>query len=232
MDKLKKVFDIFINAIKAKFVKVWTFLKLCTNPDFIKNKVLIRIKEFFNRLFDIKPKDKSDYYTFLGWMISKKLAFAIVIFFGVISMTYIVVMKPLNIMGSADGAEGIVTYKYDSVPLRFHSGPVKILGNSGYLAYVGNIKNGVVKGNGKLYDKDGRLVYEGEFDRNMYNGKGKRYYENETLWYEGEFVDNEFSGSGVLYRENGIKEYVGEFLGDSQNGSGELYDESGKLVFS
>lgn len=230
--KLKTIFTTFINSIKAKFVKVWTLFKLYTNADFIKNRVLIKIKEFFSRLLDVKPKDKDDYYTLLGWMISKKLAFAIVIFLGVFSMTYIVIMKPLNIMGSSKGGDGIPTYKYDSIPLRFHSGQVKILGKSGYLAYVGDIKDGVVKGTGKLYDKSGRLVYEGEFDKSMYNGTGKRYYENQALWYEGEFVDNEFSGTGILYRENGVKEYAGEFQGNSKNGSGELFDQSGKLVFN
>lgn len=182
--------------------------------------------------FSIKPRNQNDYYTVFGWMISKRLAFAIVIFLGAISITYIVIMKPLNIMGSSrQGAVGI-TYRYNSIPLRFYSGQVKILGKSGYLAYEGNIKDGVVTGMGKLYGKAGNLIYEGEFDKNMYNGTGKLYYDNEVLRYEGGFIDNEFSGSGTLYRENGIKEYTGDFLQNEKNGTGELFDESGNLVFT
>lgn len=228
---MKSVLNTFLNVIKAKLSKFSTYIKLYTDPKFIKNKVLLKIKDFFLNLLNVKPKNKDDYYTVFRWMISKKLVFLITIFFGVVSITFIIAMKPMNIMGNFQSDEAsILTYRYDSLPLRYHTGQVKILGKADYLAYMGEVKDGVVKGKGKLFNKEKCLVYEGEFDNNMYNGIGKRFYENQSIWYEGEFVDNEFSGNGILYRENGTKEYEGNFQNGEMNGSGKLFDESGNQL--
>ena len=228
---MRSVLISFINMIREKLVKALTLLWLYTNPQYVKNHLLVRIKKFLTNLLDIKPKNEDDYYTILGWMVSRKLAFAIVIFLGIICMIYIAGMKPVNILGNAGEGSGVLTYHYDSVPLRFHSGQVRILGKSGYLAYEGSMKDGVVEGTGKLYAKEGNLVYEGEFSGNMYNGTGKRYYDNQMLWYEGGFTDNEFSGTGILYRDNGVKEYEGEFSENEKNGTGKVFDESGNLIY-
>lgn len=228
---MKSVLNTFLNVIKAKLSKFSTYIKLYTDPKFIKNKVLLKIKDFFLNLLNVKPKNKDDYYTVFRWMISKKLVFLITIFLGVVSITFIIAMKPMNIMGNFQSDEAsILTYRYDSLPLRYHTGQVKILGKADYLAYMGEVKDGVVKGKGKLFNKEKCLVYEGEFDNNMYNGIGKRFYENQSIWYEGEFVDNEFSGNGILYRENGTKEYEGNFQNGEMNGSGKLFDESGNQL--
>lgn len=205
------VLRIYINIVREKFAKILALLWTYTNPRYVKEHLLVRIKKFLTVLLNVRPKDKDDYYTVFGWMISRKLAFAIVVFLGLICVVFIAGMKPVNIMGNSGSDSGIITYRYDAIPLRFHSGQVRILGKSGYRAYEGSMKDGVVEGTGKLYGKEGNLVYSGEFDENMYNGTGKRYYDNQMLWYQGEFKDNEFSGTGILYRDNGVKEYEGEF---------------------
>ena len=225
------VLRIYINIVREKFAKILALLWTYTNPRYVKEHLLVRIKKFLTVLLNVRPKDKDDYYTVFGWMISRKLAFAIVVFLGLICVVFIAGMKPVNIMGNSGSDSGIITYRYDAIPLRFHSGQVRILGKSGYRAYEGSMKDGVVEGTGKLYGKEGNLVYSGEFDENMYNGTGKRYYDNQMLWYQGEFKDNEFSGTGILYRDNGLKEYEGEFSENEKNGAGKLFDESGNLVF-
>ncbi|MCI8669805.1 MAG: hypothetical protein HFI34_09860 [Lachnospiraceae bacterium] len=226
------VLRIYINIVREKFAKILAFIWTYTNPRYVKEHLLIRIKKFLTGLLDVKPRDKDDYYTVFKWMVSKKLAFAVVVFLGLVCIVYITGMKPVNIMGNSGKDSGILTYRYDAVPLRFHSGQVRILGKSGYRAYEGSMKDGVVEGKGNLYGKEGNLVYSGEFAQNMYNGTGKRYYNNQMLWYEGEFKDNEFSGTGVLYRDNGVKEYEGEFSESEKNGTGKLFDESGNPVFT
>lgn len=228
---MRQVLNSFLYAVKAKFTKLWTLIKLYTNPTFIKNRVLLKIKSFFTKLLDIKPRDKDDYYTIFRWMISKKLAFAIVVFLGIVSVLYIFIMKPVNINDKSE-TNSIPTYKYNSIPLKYYSGQAKILAKSGYVAYVGNVKDGTVKGQGKLYSKNGNLVYEGQFDNNKYNGDGRRYYPDNILWYEGQFKDNNFFGTGMLYRDNGVLEYSGEFSENMKNGKGELYDSTAKLVFT
>lgn len=226
------VLRIYINIVREKFTKILALLWIYTNPRYVKEHLLIRIKKFLIALLDIKPRDKDDYYTVFGWMVSRKLAFAAVIFLGLVCIVYIAGIKPVNIMGNSGKDGGVLTYRYDAVPLRFHSGQVRILGRSGYRAYEGSMKDGTVEGTGNLYGKEGNLVYSGEFDNNMYNGTGKRYYDNGMLWYQGEFKDNEFSGTGVLYRDNGVKEYEGEFSENQKNGVGKLFDESGNPVFT
>lgn len=226
------VLRIYINIIREKFTKILALIWTYTNPRYVKEHLLIRIKKFLTGLLNIKPRDKDDYYTVFGWMVSRKLAFAIVIFLGLVCAVYIAGMKPVNIPGKSGTDGGMLTYRYDAVPLRFHSGTVRILGKSGYRAYEGSIKDGAVEGTGKLYNKEGTLVYSGEFEKNMYNGTGKRYYDNQMLWYQGEFKDNEFSGNGILYRDNGIKEYEGEFSENEKNGRGKLFDESGNPVYT
>ena len=162
--------SVIINAIKARVMPIVNKLRMYTSVSFLRTKVLVKIREFFIKLLDVKPKHKKDYYTIGNWMISKKLAFAVVVIVGTVSLLYIVaVRKPFGNFGSTDG---IKTYKYTSMALRMQTGKVRITGRGGYLAYEGDVEKGYVKGQGTLWDRQGSTVYVGNFDKSKYEGKG------------------------------------------------------------
>lgn len=217
-----------LTSIKAKFVPVLNKLKLLTNKSFIQNKLIVRIRSFFFKLFDVRPKNEKDYYLFLGWMVSRKLAMALTVTITVLCIGILWSSKPDKLQSESTYR----TYKYNSILLKGATGNVEILGKSGYTAYVGEVENGTVKGNGTLYSPEGNIVYEGEFDANAYNGTGKYYYENSQLRYEGKFKDNKYDGEGKLYRENGTLKYEGEFSQGCMAGEGKLYDAAQKEIFN
>ncbi|MCR5033160.1 MAG: hypothetical protein K6A92_09880 [Lachnospiraceae bacterium] len=204
-------------------------IKLWTSWNFIRSQLVTRLRQFFTKLFDVKPKDPDDYYTVFGWMISKKLAYSIVIFLGVISVWYIFSVR--NAFQSFGSEDTLRTYKYNSIQLRMAKDKVRILGKSGYLAYEGNVADGYVAGEGTLYDPSGAIVYRGKFEKNNYEGEGKLFYSNGTLNYEGSFHENLYDGTGMLYRENGTLYYEGGFTAGLKNGEGKLCAENGKVIF-
>ena len=224
------LFRTLLYAAKAKITPIWTKIKLWTNRSFIQAKLFIRIRDFFSELFNIRPRDSKDYYSFFNWLISKRLVIALTVVLGLLSVYYIVFINPPSIF--TQSGSGIRTYNYDSIPLRFANGEVRILAKSKYLAYEGNVSKGKASGDGKLYSPSGIVLYQGEFENSMYNGEGNRYYNSGQLMYTGEFVDNEFSGNGKLYRENGSLEYSGSFANDDKEGSGILYDEGNNKIYS
>lgn len=224
------LFRTLFNAVKAKITPIWTKIKMWTNPSFIKAKVITRIRDFFSNLFNLKPRDSKDYYTFFNWLVSKRLVLAITVVIGLFSIFYIFFINPPSIFTKS--GTGVRTYDYDSIPLRFTDGEVRILGKSKYLAYEGNVSKGKASGNGTLFSKNGAVVYQGQFENSMYNGQGNRYYDSGQLMYSGEFVDNEFSGIGKLYRENGSLEYDGGFANGMKEGSGKLYDEGNNKIYT
>lgn len=222
------IFEIMLTTLKAKFMPMINKLKLLKSKSYIKNKVLVKVRNFFFKLFDVKPKDEKDYYSFLGFMVSRKLAMAIVIVISVCCVGFLWTTKSENTTEKSP----YKTYKYNSIPLKFKTDKVGILAKSGYTAYVGDIEDGIVKGTGVLYNSDGNVVYEGEFDANAYNGTGKLYYPNTHLEYEGEFKDNRYDGEGKLYRENGTLKYEGNFRQGCIDGEGKLYSETQELIYT
>lgn len=227
---MNSLFHGFLNAIKAKFVPLWTKIRLLTNPTYLKTEVLRRLIIYFRKLTDVRPKDKNDYYGVFGWLISKRLAFFMVAFIGLASAYYLTVVQPLSVFTS--GENGIKTYEYNSIPLRFTEGRVRILGKSKYLAYEGDVKKGVAHGNGVLYRIDGTKVYEGQFENSRFQGTGTSYYPTEQIQYTGAFHDNLYSGSGKLYRLNGALEYTGSFLNGMKEGEGSLYDSGNNKIYT
>ena len=181
-------------------------------------------------LFDIKPKDKNDYYTIFIWMVSKKLAYLVILSLGVVSAAYI--WSHYSSLITWGKTDGVRAYNYDSVRLRFASGKVQILGKSGYLAYEGEVSKGRCEGEGSLYNPAGDLVYSGHFEDSQYNGEGKLYYSDGAVRYEGGFANNLFEGTGKLYRENASLLYEGEFTRGLRNGEGRLYDNGEDLIYT
>ena len=226
---MQNLFQVLINVIKAKVLPIWTKLKLWTSWSFIRTKLLTKIRHFFAKLLDVRPRNREDYYGIGKWLVSKRLAFAITIIIGLISIYYVFFINtPAFLLAKGDG---IKTYYYDEIPLRFMEGRVKILAESGYLAYEGDVSKGAATGEGKLFRENGSLVYEGAFELSRYNGHGKLYYPSGQLKYQGNFYDNLFSGTGTLYRENGSKEYAGDFLDGMKDGKGIYYSSTGSKVF-
>ncbi len=227
---MNTLFQGFIHALKARITPLWTRIRLLTNPTYLRGEVLRRLIQYFRNMTDVRPRDKSDYYGFFGWLISKRLAFLIVIAVGIFSAYYVTFVQPLSVFTSS--ADGVKTYSYRSVPLRFTEGKVRILAKSKYLAYEGMVSKGNANGQGKLFREDGSLVYEGQFERSEFHGTGTSYYPAGQVQYTGTFQHNLFSGTGRLYRENGSLEYDGAFLEGMKEGEGTLYDSGTNKVFT
>lgn len=224
------LFQVLFSSIKAKVISIWTKIKLWTNLSYLKSQLFTRIRQFLGKILDVRPRDKDDYYGIWKWLVSKKLVFAITIILGIFSIWYVFFVNPPSVFRSS--GNGVKTYAYNSIPLRFTKGEVRILGKSRYLAFQGEVEKGTANGYGVLYRKDGSEVYEGNFKKNKFQGNGQLYYPSGQLEYNGEFVNNKFDGKGVLYRENGSKEYDGEFLSGMKDGEGNLYDSAGNAVFT
>ena len=225
---MNSLFQGFLNALKARITPIWTRIRLFTNPTYLKGEVLRRLIHYFRKMTDVRPRDKKDYYGFFGWLVSKRLAFLIVICVGMCAAFYITVVQPLSVFTAADG---IKTYSYNSIPLRFTEGKVRILAKSDYLAYEGMVADGYAEGQGILFRKDGSTVYEGQFEKSEFHGTGIFYYPTGQVQYNGTFQHNVYSGTGRLFRENGSLEYEGNFLEGMKEGEGILYDGGNNKIY-
>ena len=202
-----------------------------STPAFWTTLVFTKVRQFFAKLFDVRPKNKNDYYTVGRWLVSKRLAFSLVVILGILCALYINTNIPKKISGSDESAT-LHTYKYNALPLKFYKGSVNILARDGHLAFSGQVSKGAVNGTGILYDTDGSKLYEGEFSDNKYNGAGQLYYSDGSLEYSGEFSENLFQGKGSYYRTTGTIEYNGEHESGHRSGQGELYNSTGNLIFT
>ena len=225
---MNNFFQTLLSSIKSRFISIWTRFHMWTSKNFVLAAVLTKIRTFFTNLFNVKPKNKKDYYGVFGWLISKRLAYAIMIVIGVLSVYYLVKVNPPSVFKTT----GTKTYSYNSLALRFTKGNVNIKGKSGYLAYTGNVSKGKVTGQGVLYNPEGVTVYIGQFDNSKYNGAGKLYYDNAVIEYDGNFRDNLFEGKGILYRSNGSIEYDGNFVAGLKEGNGTLYDTADNAIYT
>lgn len=225
----RNLFQVLFTAIKTRITPIVTKIRLWTSWNFIRTQLISRLRNFFASLLDVKPRNKKDYYEILGWMISKRLAFAALVVVGVLSIYYLL---SINNVFSTVQTEGIKTYSYNSIQLRFASGKVRIKGKSGYLAYEGDVDKGTVTGFGTLYNPRGNVVYQGNFEKNMYQGSGVCFYDDGAMQYSGNFTENLFDGFGKLYRENGSLAYEGEFFLGKKEGTGVLYDTGSNQIYS
>ena len=223
------LFNVLFSTIKGRFVAIVARLRLWTSWSFIRARVIGGIRDFFFRLLDVKPKNKNDYYTIFGWMISKRLAYAVVVIIGVLSLWYITATTKIFDKLTQNG--GMRTYSYNSILLRLAKDKVRIKAKSGYLAYEGEVSKGYCTGEGKLYSPKEVLLYSGTFLKNRYEGQGSQYYDTWILHYRGNFHDNLYDGQGVLYREDGSEEYEGNFFSGMKEGAGKLVDSGNNPVY-
>ncbi len=220
---------ILLQSIKAKITPLLTKAKLFLSPSFLLTRLTELIKTFFTKTLNVRPRHKDDYYTIGNWMVSKKLAFAVVIIVGVLSAAYVISSWSGLFPGSKN--DGIKTYNYNNILLKFAKGNVRITGKSGYLAYEGEVSDGACNGQGTLMNPEGFVVYQGNFTHSMYENNGNQYFEDGTLMYQGQFHENLHSGTGKLYRKNGSLEYEGEFALNMKEGEGTLYDMGHNSIF-
>lgn len=219
-----------------------TYLKkLISYPQRMKNRMLsktrskLRKQTSISRLkkFSFKPQDKSDYYSFGHWMVSRRLAVFIILILSMIGIYYFVFLSPINFLSKS--SDNIREYKYDSIALRLVNGDVKIISKQGDIAYLGHVSKGAANGDGILYFPDGydtgKIMYSGQFVNNKYEGKGTLYYEEGVVRYSGDFKNNKREGEGTSYRLNGSVEYTGEFRDDCMDGQGTIYDSSNNKVY-
>lgn len=225
---MKNLLSMLIAAVRAKILPLWIRVRMWTTPTFLRTRGLQKVRDFLIKLLDVRPKHKRDYYGVFGWLVSKRLAFALVVALGLGAALYITSVLPESGSG---GAGGVPTYQYRSIPLKFHSGAVRIKARGGYIAYEGQVDKGAASGDGILYNAQGSVVYEGQFADNRYNGNGTLYYPGGTPQYEGTFTDNVFNGTGSYYRENGSLEYSGDYVLGDRTGVGTLYNSVSDPVF-
>lgn len=227
---MNDIFNMIITTIKYRFAAISAKLRYWTNTSFIKAKFLSKFSEWLKGLFNVKPRNKTDYYTFFNIMASRKLVHAVIICVGLVCLGYLWTVRPFSVVTNGKGVEKV--YSYDDFWLKFQNATVSIKADAGYIAYTGQVKSGYAQGTGELFNAEGGVVYSGEFSKNMYEGRGKKYYPSGQLQYEGDFQQNLYNGSGKLYRENGMMLYSGEFVEGYQDGIGELYGNTGSKIFT
>jgi antitoxin component YwqK of YwqJK toxin-antitoxin module len=113
----------------------------------------------------------------------------------------------------------------DGIP----QGYVRNIDDSGYIAYEGQVIQGIFNGKGKYFIEN-QLIYDGEFKDNLYYGHGK-YYVNGKLKYDGDFVNNDREGYGKEYNKEGLLSYEGEYKQDLKKGKGTWFYNSGEKMY-
>lgn len=67
--------------------------------------------------------------------------------------------------------------------------------HNGILHYIGETKDGLAHGKGKLFHSNGSLEYEGSFRKNLLHGKGVQSNDKGRLIYKGSFKSGIRQGS-------------------------------------
>ncbi len=224
------LFDILINVFKSRILPLVTRIKLLLNPRFMIARFTEIVRNLVQNVLNIRPRNKDDYYPIGGWLVSKKLAYAVVIVIGILCTIYIISQK--DALFPSNSASYIKTYNYNSILLKFAKGKVRIKGKSGWIAYEGDVEDAGCNGPGTLMNPEGIVIYEGNFKSSMYEDKGTQYYENGILRYVGDFHENQYNGEGKLYRETGSILYEGEFNRGLKDGEGRLFNTGGEEIFN
>ncbi|MCR4786229.1 MAG: hypothetical protein K5847_06185 [Lachnospiraceae bacterium] len=223
------LFSVLISTIKSRYAAIVSKLRLWLSWNYVRTRVIGGIRDFFFRLLDVRPKNKNDYFTIFGWMVSKRLAYAGIVIVGVLSLWYIGATTKIFSKLTSNG--GLRTYSYNSVLLRLAKDKVRIKAKSGYIAYEGDVSKGYATGEGSLYSKNDVLLYNGSFLKNKYEGDGSQYYDSGALHYTGAFHNNLYEGDGKLYREDGTEEYEGGFFSGKKEGHGKLMDGGNNPIY-
>jgi len=116
--------------------------------------------------------------------------------------------------------------------------------------YIGEVKDGVANGVGKIYYTDGRqffgswengkrngfgttitkdgVKFNGEFKNDIASGKGVLLF-SDNEYYMGELTDNIITGHGTFYYKGGAS-YFGNFLKNKRDGFGVLVNTNNQIT--
>ncbi len=126
---MENLLSVLLQTVKSRWASVTSRIKLFTSWNFIRTRIIAKIRDFFYSMLDMKPRNKNDYYTIAGWMISRRLVRAVVVVIGVVSLYYIA--SETKIFSKFADNGGVKTYKYNSIRLRTVEDQVRITGKSG-----------------------------------------------------------------------------------------------------
>ena len=101
--------NILIYALRGRILPFFTRLRMLLNPTFLIGRIAEKIRHFMRVLLDVRPRSKDDYYPMARWLVSKRLAYAIVIIVGIICTIYILSSRTALFPGRTDS--NIKTYK-------------------------------------------------------------------------------------------------------------------------
>ena len=107
---IQSIFKTFGSVIKVRLSKLMLIGSKMLNFEYLKITLQTYLGTLFKKLLDVKPKDKKDYYTVFNWMISKKLAYTMVIIVGLLSAYYILMMSPVKLGAGASTINSYKTY--------------------------------------------------------------------------------------------------------------------------
>ena len=94
--------------------------------------------------------------------------------------------------------------------------------------YIGERKDGMKHGKGRLFDQSGNLVYDGQWLENKKSGIGELYVNvplNIPYDYKGEFKDDKRHGQGQEFFPNGELHYSGSWKRGKYDGNGQIYTQ-------
>jgi antitoxin component YwqK of YwqJK toxin-antitoxin module len=230
---IASMFGRLISAISTPFRMLIVKIQRLLNIHVISGKLIQPLTKNVKKITTLRPSEKSDYVKVGRLLVFKQLFFLLIFALcaGVFIYFQIFAGKVEPAPAELTGIKTDVTFRYDDIALKEFSGIANIKSFDGGIVYIGEIVNGVCKGNGLLYARDGTLIYEGGFENNKYSGFGIKYNAGGGVEYEGEFADNLYAGTGRLYNPRGTLIYSGDFSGGRYDGSGKLYNENGELVY-
>jgi antitoxin component YwqK of YwqJK toxin-antitoxin module len=110
---------------------------------------------------------------------------------------------------------------------------IRIVFPDGKVAYEGDMKNGIIEGEGTLFYRGTQNPqYIGQWQKNVPEGNGKSFYPDGSIRYDGQWKNGLYDGFGTLYDEKGSVKYEGEYKKSYLHGEGRLFDSEGYLVYA
>ena len=58
---MNRIFNTLFSTIQAKVIGLWTKIRLWTSRSYWETKGITSLRQFFNNLLNIRPKEKTDY---------------------------------------------------------------------------------------------------------------------------------------------------------------------------
>ena len=96
--------------------------------------------------------------------------------------------------------------------------------------YEGEIKMGIIEGEGTFFSSEKKMLYKGNFTNNCFEGNGEQTFENienQKITYKGEFKNGKREGKGK-FDFGGNNYYIGDFKNDKFEGEGNFKFSDGR----